>query len=44
MHNTKAKYSILNKNLYNFSKTGFIMSIITPIMVVTTLNGRGKAK
>jgi len=44
MHNTKVKYGILNKDTYNFNKIGFIMGIITPIIVVTTLNGRGKAK
>ena len=40
----KAKYSILNEDTYNFDKTGFIIGIITPIIVVITLNSRGKAK
>jgi len=44
VHNTKAKYSILNEDTYNFDETGFMMGIITPIMVVTTSDGRGRAK
>jgi len=44
MHNTKAKYSIFNEDIYNFNETGFMIGIITPIIVVTTLDGRGKAK
>jgi len=44
MHNTKVKYGIFNEDIYNFDKTGFMMGIITPIMVVTTLDSRGRAK
>jgi len=44
MYNTKAKYSIFDEDTYNFDETGFIISIITPIMVVTTLDGCGRAK
>ena len=28
IHNTKAKYSITNKDSYNFNKSGFIMGVI----------------
>ena len=44
IHNTKAKYSILNEDSYNFNETGFIMGIITTGIVVTTSNGFGKVK
>jgi len=44
MYNIKVKYSILNDNIYNFDETGFIMGIIIAIMVVTTLDGRSRAK
>ena len=44
MHNTKAKYGILNEDTYNFDETGFMMGIITPIMVITTSDSRSKAK
>lgn len=42
--NVKAKYGILDEDTYNFNKTGFIMGIIFPYIVVTTSDGRGKAK
>jgi len=44
MYNTKVKYGILNKDIYNFDETGFIMGIITPIIVVTTLNSCSRVK
>ena len=44
MHNTKAKYGILDEDTYNFDETGFMMGMITTGMVVTTLDGYGKAK
>jgi hypothetical protein len=40
----KAKYGILDDDLYNFDETGFMMGIIFPGMVVTTSEGRTKAK
>ena len=40
----KAKYGILDEDTYNFDETGFMMGIITPTMVVTTLDGRSRAK
>jgi len=44
VYNTKAKYGILDEDMYNFDETGFMMGIITSTMVVTTLDGRGRAK
>jgi hypothetical protein len=40
----QAKYGIVDDDIYNFDETGFMMGIIFPGMVVTTLDGRGKAK
>ncbi|KAG6989111.1 hypothetical protein FocnCong_v021118 [Fusarium oxysporum f. sp. conglutinans] len=40
----KAKYGILDEDTYNFDETGFMMGIIFACMVVTTSDGRGKAK
>ncbi|KAL2024726.1 hypothetical protein VTK56DRAFT_6927 [Thermocarpiscus australiensis] len=42
--NVKAKYGIVDDDVYNFDETGFIMGIIFAGMVVTTSDGRGKAK
>ena len=42
--NVKAKYGILDNDTYNFDETGFMMGIIFAGMVVTTSDGRGKAK
>lgn len=39
-----AKYGILDNDVYNFDETGFIMGIIFASIVVTTSDGRGKAK
>ena len=44
MYIIKAKYGIFNKDTYNFHETGFMISIITPIIVITTSNNRGRAK
>jgi len=44
MYNIKVKYSILNDNIYNFNETGFIMGIIIATIVVTTSDGRSRAK
>ena len=44
VRNTKAKYGILDDDIYNFDETGFMMGIIFAGMVVTTSDGRGKAK
>ena len=40
----KAKYGILDDDLYNFDETGFMMGIIFLGMVVTTSDGRIRAK
>jgi hypothetical protein len=44
IYNLKVKYSILDKDLYNFNKTGFIIGVIFPGIVVTTSEGYIKAK
>jgi len=44
MYNMKVKYSILDEDMYNFDETDFIIGIITPIIVVTTLDSCGKVK
>ena len=41
---TKAKYSILDKDVYNFDEAGFIMGKITTQLVVTGLERRGRLK
>jgi hypothetical protein len=42
--NVKAKYGIVDDDIYNFDKTGFMMGIIFTGMVVTTSDGLSKAK
>ena len=44
MANMRAKYSILDCDLYNFDETGFAMGIIGPGMVVTGSKRHGKRK
>jgi len=44
MYNIKVKYGIFDNDIYNFDETGFIMGIIIAIIVVTTLDGRSRAK
>jgi hypothetical protein len=44
VQNVKAKYGIVDDDIYNFDETGFIIGIIFAGMVVTTSNGRSKAK
>lgn len=44
VRNMKTKYGILDDDVFNFDETGFMMGVIFPGMVVTTSNGRGKAK
>jgi hypothetical protein len=44
VQNIKAKYGIVDEDTYNFDETGFMMGIIFAGMVVTTSDGRGKAK
>ena len=41
---TKAKYSLCNKDVYNFNKAGFIIGKITTQLVVTGLERRGRLK
>jgi hypothetical protein len=40
----KAQYGIADDDVYNFDETGFMMGIISTAMVVTTSEGRGRAK
>ena len=44
VHNTIAKYRIDNADIYNFDETGFMIGVISTTMVVTSLDGRTKAK
>ena len=44
VRNMKAKYGISDDDTYNFDETGFMMGIIHAGIVVTTSDGRGKAK
>jgi hypothetical protein len=44
VRNTKAKYGIVDDDIYNFDETGFMMGIICVGMVVTISDGRSKAK
>ena len=44
MKNTIAKYSICDADIYNFDETGFMMGVISTGMVVTSSDGRAKAK
>ena len=44
VRNVKAKYGIVDDDIYNFDETGFMMGIIFAGMVVTTSDGRNKAK
>jgi hypothetical protein len=40
----RAKYRIVDSDFYNFDETGFIIGIITPAMVVTRADRRGRGK
>ena len=42
--NIRAKYGITDTDFYNFDKTGFIIGIIRPGMVVTRSDRVGKPK
>ena len=44
MYNIKLKYGILDNDMYNFNETSFMMGIILATIVVTTSDGRGRAK
>ena len=44
MQNMKAKYSILDCDLYNFDETGFMIGVICAAMVVTRADRRGRGK
>jgi hypothetical protein len=44
VHNMRAKYGIQDADMYNFDETGFMMGMITPSMVVTRSERRGRAK
>jgi hypothetical protein len=40
----QAKYSIIDSDFYNFDETGFLIGLITPRMVVTRADRRGRAR
>ena len=44
VRNVKAKYGIVEDDIYNFDETGFMMGIIFAGMVVTTSDGLSRAK
>jgi hypothetical protein len=44
VRNTIAKYGINDEDMYNFDETGFMMGVISTAMVVTSSDGRTKAK
>jgi hypothetical protein len=44
VRNVVAKHGILESDIWNFDETGFMMGVISSAMVVTTSDGRGKAK
>jgi hypothetical protein len=44
VRNTIAKYGINDADIYNFDETGFMMGVISTGMVVTSSDGRTKAK
>jgi hypothetical protein len=44
VQNTIIKYGINDADIYNFDETGFMMGVISTAMVVTSSDGRAKAK
>jgi hypothetical protein len=42
--NMRAKYGVLDCDIYNFDETGFMMGVICPGMVVTRADRRGRGK
>jgi hypothetical protein len=44
VENTKAKYGILDKDMYNFDKSGFVMGKISTGLVVTSSERKAQAK
>ncbi len=44
VRNTIVKYGIHNADIYNFDETGFMMGVISTATVVTSSDGRAKAK
>jgi len=44
VENMRAKYGIVDSDLYNFDETGFMMGIISSAMVVTRADRRGRGK
>ena len=44
LHNIIAKYRMHKEDIYNFDKTGFMIGIITALMVVIYIERYGKAK
>jgi hypothetical protein len=44
VQNMRAKYGVVDSDFYNFDETGFQMGMITPGMVVTRADRRGRVK
>ncbi len=44
VENIRAKYGVLDYDFYNFDKTGFIIGIISLVIVVTRVDRRSRGK
>jgi len=44
VHNMRAKYSIDDRDIYNFDETGFMIRVIRPSMIVTYKDREGRRK
>ncbi len=44
VENIRAKYGVLDYDFYNFDETGFIIGIISLVIVVTRVDRRGRGK
>jgi hypothetical protein len=40
----RAKYSVVDTDIYNFDETGFMTGVICPGIVVTRADQRGRSK
>jgi hypothetical protein len=40
----RAKYSIIDSDFYNFDETSFLIGLVTPRIVITRADRRGRAK
>jgi hypothetical protein len=40
----RAKYGVVDGDFYNFNETGFLIGLITPGIVITRADRRGRVK